>query len=40
VSSEHGEPVPAPFRIGQRRSDRMTPIDPIFGGGPLAGSAG
>ena len=40
LSGEHGEPAPAPFRIGQRRGDRMTAIDPIFGGGALAGSAG
>jgi hypothetical protein len=37
VPGENSEPVPAPVRIGERRSDRMTTIDPPLGGGAPAG---
>jgi hypothetical protein len=37
VPGENSEPVPAPVGIGERRSDRVTTIDPPLGGGAPAG---
>ena len=40
VPGEHGEPVPAPFGIGERRGDRMATVDPALGCGPVGGGTG
>ena len=40
VPGERDQPVPAPVRIGERSGDRMTTIDPAFGGGAPVGRTG